>query len=243
MDTEALFLESRREREENRTKRHLRSQKTQEKRQRALEILKAQLKEWSGELEDIVKEASTKSEDGKRKLRMRFAKHDDNLKQLRKECLSTDSLSSLLHILGQSSMNDISSDDDQEDEIVTVSDFGILHSQFSECQSRLDRCRKETLPRGKFLFKRYRQALENGDKALQRLEELPTSNSGETPADSRLKRFDPQRTLSHLQDLNQVVVHSDGTIEGVEIHKLAAGPSSLLLHKIKNCSIELYVFC
>lgn len=238
MDAEALFLESRREREENRTQRHLRSQNIQEKRQRALEMLKTRLKEWTCELEQITSNACAETEEDKRNLRIHFAKHDDKLKHLRKECLSTDSLSSLLQILGQSSTSDGNSSDD--DEFVTVSDFGVFHAQFSECQARLDRCRKEKLPRGKFLFRRYRQALESYDKPLQE-SEMPVNNPGRASVNARLKRLDPQRTLSDLQDLNRIVVHSDGSVEGTEIQKLASSPASLVLHNIKRCTIELYV--
>lgn len=238
MDAEALFLESRRERQENQAQRHVQNQKIQQKRQHVLHILKTKLKEWTCELEKLSKNASAESEEEKKVLRMHFATHEDKLKQLRKQCLSTDSLSSLWHILDQSSSHD---EDEDNDEIVTVADFGILHSLFSECQSRLERSRMEKLPRGKFLFKRYRLALENKNNSGRQLE-ISVSNARTTPIKSRSKRLDPQRTLSDLQDVNRIVVHSDGSIEGIEmLQPLAASPASLVLHNIKRCSIELYV--
>lgn len=240
MDSEALFLESRREREENRAQRHLRSQKIQEKRQRALDSLKERVKEWTHELEQIASSATASSEEEKRILRMLFVKHDDKLKLLRKECLSTDSLESLLQILDYSYVSGASSDDG--DDNLTVSDFGIFHTHFSECQSRLDRCRKETLPRGKFVFKRYRQALESYGQPLERLE-VPTGSVGKYSKKSQSRRLDPQRTLSDIQDLNGIIVHSDGSVEGLCGHGLAANPSSLVLHNITSCTIELYVYC
>lgn len=235
MESEALFLESRREREDNRTQRHLRNQKIQEKRQRAIESLKERLKDWTCELEQIASSVTLLSEEDKRNLRMRFVNHDDKLKLLRKECLSTDSLASLLQVLDHSYATESS---DDEDENLTVIDFGIFHSQFSECQSRLDRCRKEKLPRGKFIFKRYRQALENYDRPLERLE-VPVNGTEKASVKSQAKRLDPERTLSGIQDLNGIVVHSDGSMEGVDGRVLAANLASLALHNIENCTIEL----
>jgi hypothetical protein len=237
MDSEALFLESRREREESRTQRHRRTQKIQEKRQLALELLKERLNEWNSELDHIVDTDTTSSEEEKRILRMRFATHDDRLKLLRKECLSTDSLSSLLQVLHHHSDNiDVCLHD--EDENLTVSDFGIFHSQFSACQSRLDRCRKEKLPRGKFIFKRYRQALENSDQPFER-SDASKKDKAKAPTESQTKRLNPSRTLSGIQNLDGVIVHGNGVVEGVDGHQLTANLTSLALHNITNCTIVL----
>ncbi|GAX19294.1 hypothetical protein FisN_4Lh130 [Fistulifera solaris] len=240
MDGEALFLKSRREREESRTQRHLRTQKIQEKRQLALELLKERLKEWNSELDHIVGTASTSSEEEKRILRIRFATHDDRLTLLRKECLSTDSLSSLLQVLDHHSDN-IDGCLHDEDESLTVPDFGFFHSQFSACQSRLDRCRKEKLPRGKFIFKRYRQALENSDQALER-SEASKKDKAKAPTESQSKRFDPSRTLSDIQNLDGVIVHGNGLVEGVDGHQLTSNLTSFALHNITNCKIVLRGF-
>jgi hypothetical protein len=236
MDSEALFLESRREREENRTQRHLRTQKIQEKRQLALELLKERLKDWNSKLDSIVSTATTSSEEEKRILRMRFATHDDKLKLFRKECLGTDSLSSLLQVLDHS--YNIGGCSHDEDETLTVSDFGFFHSQFSACQSRLDSSRKEKLPRGKFIFKRYRQALKNSDQPFEQLE-VSRSDTAKAQGESESKRLDPERTLSGIQNVDGIIVHGNGLVEGGGGLQLTTNLTSLALHNITNCTIVL----
>ena len=229
---ETSFLESQRARTENLV-RH-RSEKA-ERLHAFWSSLKKCLIDWNDRLQrlDTVSAPLTKESD-KRRVHLELCQLADELKELRKTCLtSTDTTATTIY-MDENSATATTSNGAQimlsmivppPDDELPATDLRLLHRDFSHCQANLDACRNKLLPTGKFVFRRYRHAM------LQRAVTTSAAAANETTheihdnsglasspaaADSaaRMKEaVDSLRTT--LQDLVNVkaVVHADGRVE------------------------------
>jgi hypothetical protein len=236
MDAEAQFLQSRKARLESRGRYH-------SDRRDGLNVfwtaLKARLTQWKDQLHALGPPPSTEEE--KRLLRLDLCRLEEELKHLRKSCLTE-----------SSSLQEGAEGVPCAADLMTLSDLGLLHTEFSQCQASFDLTRKKLLPRGKFVFRRYREAIQlrhqqadsqqvgtDNNNTAQQLQSKPTTAS----------RFDPKRTLMNIKN-RRLLVHFDGEVTDVEhpdgspsthaaLPPLKDQVSSLVLCNLENCEIEL----
>ena len=228
-DPEAQFLQSRKARAENR--RH-----HTECRREALNTfwaaLKSRLASWRERLHALKIDVPC-TEEQKRTLRLTFCQLEDELKQFRKSCLTESSLT-----------QEISGDLWNMTDLMTVTDISMLHAEFSKCQTELDKIRRIALPKGKFVFRRYREALRLRAELPHATSSLDTSQRLPKTAKPLSVAFDPDRTIADLRNL-KFRVDPDGSVnserETENIPALADCVSSIVLNNLKNCEIELCV--
>jgi len=164
---EARFLASRESRQEglqSRKKRH-------EDLHQFWASLKAYLHKWDQRLDAIVAENTNdqpaRSEDDKRRIAVELNGLADDLRQLKRHCVSDDSsVMMFLDSTGSSSSSHGKDDTVRWRSIVPVldrelppTDLRLLHDEFSKHHDKLDQVRMNLLPKGKFVFRKYREAL------------------------------------------------------------------------------------
>lgn len=220
--------------------------------------LKDRVKEWNHELDRIAtrevssldgsvtetKRLPLQDENEKRQVQLELLKLSKYLKTLRKHCLTTTtSLSSSSSVdprsvegFAQRQTSSLLMESDVMAIIVPdempLTDVRLLHKEFTICQAKLDKIYDEILPKGKFVFKRYREAIEKQqqEQKIQNLKdnavEIVGKNEGATTdatnketlahaeAESRQREEeDKERGILRGYRNTSVVVQSNGRIE------------------------------
>lgn len=236
---ETSFLESQRARTEN-LGGH-RREKT-ERLHAFWASLKKYLSAWNERLQELdtgqASPLSLTDEADKRRVHLKLSELADELKELRKTCLSSTTTPTAIVVQATENINAASRAQREllsmivpppADEL-PATDLRLLHRDFSQCQTNLDACRNRLLPKGKFVFGRYRQALLQKQVAAALLEGHETTTHkrrGTTSAcgpdtcspaatDSVARMKEAVENLkTTLQDLVNVraVVHADGRVE------------------------------
>jgi hypothetical protein len=144
----------------------------------------------------------------------------------------------------------------QEDDL-TATDIRLLHRELTQCQTALDSVRNTLLPKGKFIFARYRKALEERP--------LPARDNAHTPSVNHLDANAPNSTATlsamgplpnqveyqSLQEIADatVTVEPNGRVDVICHNKVASHHTNsermqtdqLVLRNIANCTVALYV--
>jgi len=206
-NAESKFLESQKARTD-----HLRQNAKRNRKEDALNTfwssLKSYLSSWDNRLEQLSEAhaVAATTEEEKRTVHLEICELQEELKQLRKGCLST-------------SYQTLDQNDATAKQLPTppdelpLTDIRLLHNEFTNSQAKLDQVRQKVLPRGKFVFRRYREALrkqEQGEiKTVSAASKEFTSNSSSKP--SMTKTHD-ENELSDIR--HQVVdVYADGRVK------------------------------
>ena len=207
VDAEAKFLESQKARTDS-----LRYKATRHRKEEALNAFWASLKEYLSSWNDLLEQLSAAhpvaaiTEEEKRNVHLELSELQERLKRLRKNCLSTS-----CEILDENAATSGELLPMPPDEM-PLTDIRLLHNEFTHCQAKMDEVRQKILPRGKFVFRRYREALsrqEQGRAPLRAASKEVVSAS--TPATSRKQSHD-ENEVKELR--NQVIdVYSDGRVE------------------------------
>jgi len=174
------------------------------------------------------------NEQQKRIIQMKLTQLKDELQLFRKHCLSTSSFEDDLSVrqhqqqLGEKS-SEVARDDLTTSTVVTppphlpLSEIRILHQEFAKYQQRFEQVKHTLLPKGKFVFSRYRQAMalqttqqKQGDSTLIR-EALQTALQSQTYK-TQEEQLPTIATTSCLQALSHatIIIHENGS---VHVHK------------------------
>lgn len=125
--------------------------------------------------------ALTKANEKQRILDLELSLLEDDLKKLRKHCLSTSQHEYCVTATSTTPASDDNGSNKNDEttrgsavlvvpappEELPLSDIRLLHAQFTKFQSKLDQTRKDMLPKRKFVFRRYRQALQELEQQQQ----------------------------------------------------------------------------
>lgn len=176
--------------------------------------------------------------------------YEEQLKQLRRMCFHEPLIEPVLHAEHEC-YGSLPSD------LMTPTDLGLLFTELATCQQLLEQQRRRLVPRGKFIFKRYRKALAEQQQQqlqLQQQQENPKSSlhpNGitdhpvpESKQDELGDVLDADRTVWDFSNRRLVVKHN-GTVWDMDnrekLSQLTKQLSSPLLHSLHRCYIELYV--
>lgn len=189
------------------------------------ESLKERLSRWNGKLEELNKSflVAPTAESEKRSVNLKLLSLGDDLRELRRHCLQTNSL--LASCENDTSLPPLP-------EYMPSSDLKLLHNEFVQLQTRLDETKKRLLPKGKFVFKRYRQAMANR-----------TENSNTTPETIRRPKpsnlsLGGDKMVEGLRDCEIVTSQTGDCVSGPQDFHCSS-PS--ILHDIERSQILLYV--
>jgi hypothetical protein len=240
-DAEARFLQS----QKNRTE-YLHEKFTRHRRAEEINVfaksVKHSLSRWNSQLEDLTEKypIAASSEADKRAASIEIRKLQESLRRLRKHCLSTVDL--------------INTHEETIDlpalpEELPLADIRLLHTEFTNHERQLDLVHKQILPKGKFLFRRYREA-----KALhqQKPSSLPvTAPSNENDqlvasiaTDANLA-FLGNRALHSIKNMS-VATTAEGDvllIRGTDVSEdsdVDALKAPTVLYNIQRCHVELH---
>jgi hypothetical protein len=261
MPSEASFLQARQARTESRN-----AQGKTEKTERLSAFwisFKLVCQSWKDRLVELSKNAELVDlplgESLKRNVQLELNALADELRDLKRMSLSSSSRSLFDPSLSESnrtSQTELSSSVawPQEDDL-TATDIRLLHRELTQCQTALDSVRNTLLPKGKFIFARYRKALEERQLPAEDAD-TPTidhsaANAPKTAATlSAMGPLPKQVVYQSLQELADatVTVGPDDRVD-VVCHKDASHRATiermqtdqLVLRNIANCTVALYV--
>jgi len=186
-EKEAQFLASQRARTEERLRR--RGERDRARTEALLEFwaeVRSALSEWRAKLEQLLatKGRNGEGDDGpvseseKRRIHLQLDELKQQLWSLRKSCLSSSSSSSAGE--NPASVAAIQNSVPLAPDDLPMSDLRILHEEFAKHQSLLDGARKTLLPKGKFVFARYRKAWQEQQELEQQMGSGKSPNGSET---------------------------------------------------------------
>lgn len=213
--------------------------------------LRELLEAWRKELEAIGSEGSlslasnqveegkpTRSEEDLRAIQIQICTLEDRLSELRDTCLTDPDF------VPRGEERDTNDNNGVEAmpviEWMSVNDMSLLHTEFSNCLTSLRERRENLLPKGKFVFRRYRAALEAMKHPPDILSEEKVPRRQRQSASLQ---SDPNQSLCDLSS-RKLVVDVDGRVVDKctgSVLKAVSG-SSMLLRSLKDCDIEMYVF-
>jgi len=209
--------------------------------------VKTYLKDWNDRLACLANEP-TNNEADKRRLQEKFNDLLWQLQSVRKVCLSSLETS-------ETAIVDIAPPPPD----LPLADVRHLHQELTQCQDALEKMKTELLPKGKFVFRRYREAMRkreeemqsgagvnNGDSSGRRANAQTKIATAATNAPSLQSLETKRRAVQDLLDVEVLVdskgkvVMKDGTaIERETILPLEGESSTLSLRKLRNCTVTL----
>jgi len=194
----------------------------------------------------------------KRRIHLGLCRLQDELEHHRKQCFA--------HAASSDNVNESKARNENIDtdsfpvllippQELPLSDLRLLHTEFSQCRAALDQKRNELLPKGKFVFRRFREAVRL--RGRQEKEIPAVAVQGSRLSKSVAPSLQPslsqdhrssKHTLDHLRD-STIEVHADGRVvvrskEGhaADDRRLEALDSSpLVLSNLDKTDIFMYV--
>jgi hypothetical protein len=257
---EASFLQARQARTESR---NVQGKTEKTERLSAFWIsFKRACQSWKDRLVELSKNAEQAGlplgESLKRKVHLELNALADELRDLKRMSLSSSSRS--LFDPSLSGGNTLQSKHlscvawPHEDDL-TATDIRLLHRELTQCQTALDSARNALLPKGKFIFARYRKALEERPVLAKDADTLTVAQlaagaprTAATP--SAMVPLPKQVEYQSLQEISEatVTVESDGRVDVVCHNKDASHRAiermqtdQLVLRHVANCTVTLYV--
>ena len=239
------------------------------------------LKDWNDRLTTLAaadaQEHATinKSESEKRHLQEQFVRLAHEIQWVRKICLSTANSAEATTIVVPS---DDQGDNSERSKIIamispppegdlSLVDTRLLHRELTECQSKLDKTKIRLLPKGKFVFRRYREAVRKRDEQRRQdglrsdgdngptgedagsRSELDRENSAELQATQNPLFGTERRALQDLENVDILVdssgrarlQHRAGDPSRVEAETITfpSNTSTMILRNLNNCTVSL----
>ena len=178
---ENKFLESSRARSELLREKHEHNRQSAEERGDFWIALKSYLADWNDRLDQLDnrygKVGPSLTEDDKRTIQLDLTRLKDQLAELRRRCLSSGTANSSLADSDEQSLIPLPPDS------LPFGDLRLLHEELQRQQAKFDTIKVKLLPKGKFIFKRYRKAVEQLRAQGIDLEQMEsaTIDANETP--------------------------------------------------------------
>jgi hypothetical protein len=260
---EASFLQARQARTESRS-----AQGKTEKTERLSAFwisFKRVCQSWKDRLVELSKNAEQAGlplgESLKRSVQLELNALADELRDLKRMSLSSSSRSLFDPSLSDDNRNTLPSKLlldvawPQEDDL-TATDIRLLHRELTQCQTALDSVRNTLLPKGKFIFARYRKALSERPLPAQDADTPAVNHSDANAPNSTatLSAMGPlpnQVEYQSLQEISDatVTVEPNGRVDVICHNKDASRHANsesmqtdqLVLRNISNCTVALYV--
>jgi hypothetical protein len=237
---EASFLQSRQSR--SRPSRKI----SQDRRNAFWESARTFLVGWYKRLDAL---AMPVSETDKRNVQMSLRQLMEEFEMLRNVCLTSnncDSASSSSTTLEDVVPVDAASLIMPPPDDLPYGDLRMLHEELQKNREKFDAVKQRLLPKGKFVFKRYRQAMaqrlleQASGAAVVEVQQSPRLVEPVPPPYSKAAAAaDTKYSITDIQGLSLTVL-SDGSIKGADLQPLATdGP--ILLRNICNSTVDLYV--
>ena len=241
--------------------------------------IRAFFKDWNNRLTNLASavdgpEPATdnKSESEKRQLKEGLTRLSMEIQIVRKICLSTAAETTAFqidHAGDAESYKIIGMISPPPDGDLPLPDARLLHRELTECQTKLDKTKNCLLPKGKFVFRRYREAVRKLEE--KRLQELLVDDRAagltgqgtdlgtlyeENHENSVIKQSSQnffletgRRTLQNLKDMD-IVVDSSGSVQlekqtcepsrvETESFTFSSNSSNMILRNLQNCSVLL----
>jgi hypothetical protein len=206
LSAESQFLESRRTRAESLRQHTVRRHRTDDLNVFHVAV-KTQLSAWNDSLDALcsVHDAAVISESDKRIVHLEICRLQERLKRLQKHSLST-------------SRGEIQNGEVLEllptlpDEL-PLTDLRLLHTEFTNCQRSLDKVRQKLLPEGKFVFRRYREALRKQEAERTNIVSAASSPPLSTPVSKPLAENVLGKATLHDYKDSFIFVYADGQVE------------------------------
>jgi hypothetical protein len=251
---EAQFLESSKARTERLREKHEHIRQSAETRTTFWTSVRSYLDTWSQRLNELVelhRETVSLSEDEKQLINLALCRLKDELSDLKRKCLS-----SHVAVTENSSTNPLPSVPDD----LPFGDLRLLHDELKRHQDKLNKVKLQLLPKGKFVFKRYRQVVE---QLRQEGKELYNSNDVSTVTvdvdlEEQKERSTEEEecmpnTICNLAYVS-IVVDESGTIciesllassgdrNEEESERCISMDGAVVLKNISHSTISLYVY-
>lgn len=230
--------------------------------------VRSYLKDWNDRLSAIAEnegeEAASLSEDEKRNLQGQFTLLAQEIQYVRRICLSSSGGAA------ESPLSTVDPASASESRIrynikpppegdLPLADARLLHRELTQCQATLDKTKKKLLPKGKFVFRRYREAMRKREEKMRNetvenetgndsFEQDEISRKADVTCDLETER----RTLQDLDGIDVLVdsaggvqMHQRGDLSGgdynekEEIAMLPTCFSTLILRNLQDCTISL----
>lgn len=278
--TEASFLAAREARNSRRPESASRNRKEkQEGLHDFWSSIHAFLKAWNDRLTKLSRtvdgpEQSTdnKSENEKRQLKEGITRLAMEIQIVRKICLSTAAEATAFqtdHVDDSESAKIIGMIAPPPEGDLPLPDARLLHRELTECQTKLDKAKSRLLPKGKFVFRRYREAVrKREEKMLQEAlgDDLASGLTGPGTTAALIFEEDHEnsvakqpsqnlflgtehRTLQNLEDMD-IVVDSSGRAQlkkrtcepcrvEIETFTFPSNTSNIILRNLRNCIVSL----
>lgn len=165
---------------------------------------------------------SIQTESDKRRIDLELCRLQDQLEHQRKQCFSHHALTEKDTVGNASSASAASlhalSLPTQE---LSLSDLRLLHTEFTQCRELLDTKRNQLLPKGKFVFRRYREAfrLQQQQVELQQHVVVAVVQGGAPPpckavtpmVDPASLQHETKHTLANIRN-SLVEIHANGKV-------------------------------
>ena len=237
------------------------------------------LKDWNDRLTNLAstvegaeQTTDTKSENEKRQLKEGITRLAMEIQIVRKICLSTAAEATAFqidHIDDSDSSKIIGMIAPPPEGDLPLPDARLLHRELTECQTKLDQAKSRLLPKGKFVFRRYREAVrKREEKRLQEMlgDDIASGPTGpgadaaiifEEDHENSVAKQPSQniflgtelRTLQNLEGMD-IVVDSSGrtqlkkrTCEAsrveTETFTFPSNTSNISLRNLRNCIVSL----
>lgn len=231
--------------------------------------LRAYFVEWNQRLDDLAERhgnAAVETEEDKGLVRMELCRLRDELKAVRKQCINSNSTAESPHAAESVTPRfsfDLPEDVDMA-ALLPISDVRILHLEFSKQQDKLDQIKAKLLPKGKFIFRRYREALQRQEEAAKQqphpsyyraegTKTLPSSlNTTRRPllATNSLENIDGKKvildengnlTVQPREEMETSMGLATFTSRWLSTEGEQGSYPALALLNIENSSVEMYV--
>jgi hypothetical protein len=199
-------------------------------------VLRSKLSSWEEKLDLLLQQKP--SSQGAAMIHQELEDSKEELQQLRKHCLASSTG-------GSSSFEDWEVPAD-----LPVADLRLLHTEFTKYSTKWETAREQLIPKGKFIFERYRQEVARrkaqGIPLDAPASTTPSTTSSKTQASSSSSLRNTAAPIGGcIQDLSDVSITIDvnGNVElqgatgQIIIDPIIA--SALLVRNLKNCTLTM----
>ena len=232
---EQQFLENQKNRLSDR---HVSSRKATDDLYAFWTILRQRLADWDHRLDQLKATQPTT-------IRQDLQNLCQELVQMQKHCLASASVAESIY----------SYDEWQVPEDLPVADLRLLHAEFTKYMQKFETVKQQLIPKGKFIFEQYRQAIAKRNAQgmavttkQTSLSSLPSSSTFSQASHSPIQQGGILESISNASvfiDANGTVkivpnIHSDDPANGIlPPNTPSISASSLLVRNLKDCTVKM----
>lgn len=130
--------------------------------------------------------------------------------------------------------------EDWEVPVLPVADLRLLHNTFAKHLQKWETAQQEIAPKGKFVFRRYREEVARRKAAQQTITHAMMADGAKLLVQANANKKANEGAL--LQDFNEasIVIATDGSVRvDDQIIELKISEAALLVRNLKKCSLTM----